>query len=144
MLVALGATTVSAATVLSGCEKEEPASTTEVAGERGVIASGRFENVGKRVSGRAQLENTSKGYVLRLLDVQVDAAGPIHVYLVGLDQAKNTRIVDETELKYDMGPLDGSKPEQVIPLPGKPDPALRSVVLWNPQYGANLAAASLR
>jgi hypothetical protein len=132
-------------TALSGCKKKEPATTKQTLVEpEGVIASGRFENVGKRVSGRAQLENTSSGYVLRLLEVQLDAAGPIHVYLVGLDEAKNTRAVDEAELKYDMGPLDDDKAEQVIQLPGKPDPALRSIVLWNPTYGANLAAASLR
>ncbi len=108
-----------------------------------VIGSGRFQSVGKQVSGAVELRKSGDDYELRLVGVTLNHEGEAHVYLVGLDRAPNTRAVDDVELKYDMGPLENGKPEQIIPLPSKPDPALGSVVLWNPKYGANLATASL-
>jgi hypothetical protein len=42
-----------------------------------------------------------------------------------------------------MAALTPAVPEQLIDLPSEPDSALRSVVLWDPRYGANLASANL-
>jgi hypothetical protein len=68
----------------------------------------------------------------------------VRVYLVGHERASSTRILDETEMKYDMGELERGVPEQRIELPSEPDPALRSVVLFYPSFGVNLAVAPLR
>ena len=68
----------------------------------------------------------------------------MHVYFVGVPAAKTTREVVQTDTKYDFGLLLTDAPQQVIDLPSEPAPELRSVVLWNPAYGVNLAFAALR
>lgn len=107
-----------------------------------VLSSGRFAAVGKPTSGSVELRARGDDYELCLVNVKIAYDGPVHVYLVGLDDAPTTAAVDNAELKYDMGPLRVGK-EQCIALPTAPHPLLRSVVLWNPMYGANLAAARL-
>lgn len=109
-----------------------------------VVVSGRFQTVTRPASGSVELVKQGEEYALRLSGVSVKAEGPVHVYLVGLDSALSTAAVDGAELKYDLGPLRVDASEQRIELPSQPDPKLRSVVLWQPKFGANLAAAPLR
>jgi hypothetical protein len=109
-----------------------------------VVLSGAFERVSRRVSGRASIVRRGNDYLLQLQDVSVAQEGSVHVYLVGHPRADSTRILDETEMKYDMAELERGVPEQQIPLPSEPDQALRSVVLVYPAFGVNLAVAPLR
>jgi hypothetical protein len=106
-----------------------------------IVLEGTFRAVTRAAKGRARIVRAGSEYSLHLDGVELAAEGA-HVYLVGLDAARTSSDVDRAELKYDMGPLE--PPNQVIPLPGAPDPAIRVVVLWNPRFAANLAAAPLR
>ena len=76
--------------------------------------------------------------------VAVDTQDPVHVYLVALDEAPNTRAVEVTEDKYDLGELEPGSVQQTFELPSAPDARLRVVVLWGIKYGVNLAQAKLR
>lgn len=109
-----------------------------------MLLVGNFQSVTKTASGQVELIRTGEQYQLRLRSVAVETNQPVHVYLVGLPAANTSHDVDGTELKYDMGVLQTGQAEQVIALPSQPDPALQSVVLWEPRYAANLASATLR
>jgi hypothetical protein len=109
-----------------------------------ILLEGSFERVAKAATGTARIMRCGKTYELRLSDVTVQQEGMVRVYLVGHERPSNTHILDETELKYDMAELERVKSEQRIELPSEPDPALRSVVLYYPAFGANLAVAPLR
>ncbi len=109
-----------------------------------MLRRGQFSAVGKPASGDVAIVQRGTSFELVLDGVHLKHDGDVRVYLVGLDSAKTTAAVDGTKDKYDLGPLDRSRRRQVITLPGFPSPNLRSVVLWNAKYGANLAAASLR
>ncbi len=132
--------------LLSACNRESSDSAPDVrtASAESTLLSGRFESVGKTTRGTVELIARGDDYFLRLRNVKVEYDGPIHIYLVGVPSAPNTASVDNTELKYDMAPLQNGAEEQLVALPSAPDPALRSVVLWNPKYGANLANAPLQ
>lgn len=106
-----------------------------------VLLEGSFRAVAKSAKGRARVVQEGENYELRLDGVELAADGA-HVYLVGLDDARTSAAVDGTETKYDMGPLE--PPDQVIQLPSEPAASLRVVVLWQPRFGVNLAAAPLR
>ena len=106
-----------------------------------VLLEGAFAPVTKGASGYAKIVGEGEKYSLELEQVAIEADVWTRVYLVGLPEAMSSAAVDGAEMKYDMGALE--KPNQRIELPSRPDPALRSVVLWNPKYKANLAAASL-
>lgn len=121
-------------------ERSEPSVREPAARER-VLLEGSFRSVGKSGTGRARIVRAGDQYELRLEGVELAAEGA-HVYLVGLEDARTSSAVDQAELKYDMGALEG--PDQRIALPSAPDPALRVVVLWNPRFSVNLAAAPLR
>lgn len=114
-----------------------------VQGEQ-VLLVGSFERVARAASGSAQIVRRGDSFELQLKGVSVAQEGVVRVYLVGHDYAKSTRILDETEMKYDMAELERGVPEQNIALPSEPDPALRSVVLFYPEFGVNLAVAPLR
>lgn len=133
-----------ACVLAAGCKREandKPAPKTK-SGES-VILRGSFQAVTKPASGTAEIVRQGEAYVLKLTKVTVQSKANLHVYLVGLPSATTTLAVDEVEMKYDMAEFNPSLPEQLIDLPSEPDPALRSVVLWDPKYSANLAAASL-
>jgi len=106
--------------------------------------TGDFVRVVKAVTGKAEIRHEGDEYWLVLRDVTLDAEGQIHVYLVGHEAARTTRAVTEAELKYDMGPLERGAAEQRIALPSRPDESLRSVVLFEVEFGVNLAVAPLR
>jgi hypothetical protein len=108
------------------------------------MLTGSFERVSRAASGTANIVRHGNDYELRLNGVSVATEGVVHVYLVGHDDASSTRIVTETEMKYDMAELLRGVPEQRIALPSEPSPLLRSVVLFNPAFGVNLAVARLR
>lgn len=130
-------------TLQSGCQRERDDDAVQaVHHQEQVLLSGRFAAVGKPTSGSVELRARGDDYELCLLNVKIAYDGPVHVYLVGLDDALTTAAVDNADLKYDMGPLSAVE-QQCIALPSAPHPLLRSVVLWNPKYGANLAAAKL-
>ncbi len=105
---------------------------------------GDFVRVVKGVTGTAEIRHEADQYWLVLRDVTTDAEGQIHVYLVGHDAARTTRAVTEADLKYDMAPLERGVLEQRILLPSRPDDSLRSVVLFEVEFGVNLAVAALR
>lgn len=109
-----------------------------------LLLEGKFERVAKTASGTVQIVRRGSAYELRLNNVTVAQQGSVRVYLVGHERASNTRILDETEMKYDMAELERGVAEQRIELPSEPDPALRSVVLFYPAFGVNLAVAPLR
>lgn len=127
-----------------GCQRGDgdPAGRTADQGEQ-VLLRGSFVAVAKTASGAVDLRARGDDYELCLENVTIAHDGPVRVYLVGLDDAPSTAAVDRAPLKYDIGPL-GAEKHQCITLPSAPDPTLRSVVLWNPRYGANLAAAQLK
>lgn len=136
---------------LSGCRSESTGageSPREVAGAAsaaaaGVLLAGEFAAAARGGRGRAEIVRQGNDYALRLVGVRIEAGGPVRVYLVGAERASTTRSVVEAEQKYDLAALDPRLDEQLIPLPSAPDPALRSVVLWEPRYGVNLAYAAL-
>ena len=108
-----------------------------------VLLRGEFVNVSRPVTGSVELVRKGEAYRLELRGVSVTFDGAVHVYLVGLEEAMTTRAVSSTDLKYDMGTLQQGQNQQSIDLPSEPDPRLRSVVLWSPAYGVNLASARL-
>lgn len=108
-----------------------------------VLLSGRFERVAKKVEGRVELVRKGDRYALRLLGTSVDHPGEVHVYFVGLPSARSTLEMARTEMQYDFGKLEQGAPEQIIGLPSEPAPELRTVVLFEPRYRVNLAAAAL-
>jgi hypothetical protein len=134
---------------LLACESTEQsaASTFETSEARAsedseqVLLEGAFQAVSKTARGKVRVIRVGERYELRLEAVELAAEGA-HVYLVGLEEASTSNAVDAAELKYDLGPLQ--TPAQTIELPSAPDPSLRVVVLWNPRYAVNLAAARLR
>lgn len=105
---------------------------------------GKFERVARAVTGTASIVRRGADFELVLREVTVAQQGTVRVYLVGHDWASSTRILDETEMKYDMAELERGVPEQRIALPSEPDPRLRSVVLFYPEFGVNIAVAPLR
>jgi hypothetical protein len=109
-----------------------------------VLLAGGFEPAAKRAEGEAEIVRQGDSFELRLHHVRVASERPVRVYLVGAERASTTRSVGETELKYDMDQLHPNLAEQVIALPSEPDPALRSVVLWDPMFAVNLGFAALR
>lgn len=134
--------------VAPACQRaSEPApeSTTEnAASEPEVLLRGNFTRVAKRATGSAELVRRGEQYQLRLRGASVDNLGEVHVYFVGLPDARSTAALTEAETKYDFGPLKQNAAEQLIDLPSEPAPELRSVVLYEPRYRINLAAAALR
>jgi hypothetical protein len=134
---------VSSALGQMACRSHRDDSPRPVEAQREVLASGRFESVGKQARGAVELVRDGAEYQLSLLGVELAYEGPVHVFLVGADSAPDTATVDSASVKYDMGPLDVTSERQTIRLPSRPAPGVRSVVLWNPKYGANLAAAAL-
>lgn len=108
-----------------------------------ILLDGKFERVARPVTGTASIVRRGTEYELVLHGVTVAQEGAVRVYLVGHERAATTRIVDETEMKYDMAELERGGSEQRIALPSEPDPALRSVVLFYPVFGVNLAFAPL-
>jgi len=123
--------------------KAEPAETRAAPDPGEVVLSGSFKRVAKKVEGRVELVRKGERYALRLLGTKVDVLGEVHVYFVGLPDAKSTLELAGTEMQYDFGPLEQGAPEQIIALPSEPAPELRSVVLFEPRYRVNLAAAAL-
>ena len=111
----------------------------------GVLLEGSFEAVAKPAEGKAALLKTKAGYELLLEGVKVSDAGPVHVYLVGLNRVRSTSDLDAVDDKYDFGPLDNPKhtEQRRIKLPGKPATNLRSVALVNPKFGVVLASSEL-
>ena len=107
-----------------------------------ILLEGRLRRVAKNADGIVQIRRRDGDYQLVLRGVQIQATPLVRVYILGLDEARSTAAVDGTDSKYDMGPLKFDTPEQVISIP-KPLDELRSVVLWNPAFGINLASASL-
>lgn len=114
------------------------------ASEPEVLLRGKFTRVAKGATGSAELVRRGEQYQLRLRGAGVDSLGEVHVYLVGLPDARSTAALTEAETKYDFGPLKQNAPEQLIDLPSEPAPELRTVVLYEPRYRINLAAAALR
>ncbi|MBN2195330.1 MAG: DM13 domain-containing protein [Polyangiaceae bacterium] len=125
-----------------GCQR--PSSSNQDAESARLRLTGEFKGIAKRASGTAEIVQHADGFHLRLRSVRVDSQQMVRVYLVGAPQANTTRSVIETEMKYDMAALDQSTAEQIVELPSEPDPALRTVVLWEPAYKINLAYAPLR
>jgi hypothetical protein len=146
-VVGLAASCILLSTLAPSCERTQAPSADEsnstAPAEQRVLLQGRFSAVGKPASGNVTLVQRGDAYELVLGGVHLAHEGNVRVYLVGLDSANTTAAVDGAKDKYDLGPLDLEQTRQVITLPSKPAPKLRSVVLWNAKYGANLAAASL-
>lgn len=109
-----------------------------------VLLRGDFARVAKNVSGSAEIVRSGDRYQLRLHHTKVDTLGEVHIYLVGLPEVPSTAALTATDVKYDFGPLEQGAPQQLIELPSEPAPELRSVVLYEPRYRINLAAAALR
>lgn len=111
----------------------------------GVLLAGSFEAVAKPAEGEVALLKTKAGYELLLEGVKVSDAGPVHVYLVGLNRVHSTSELDAVDDKYDFGALDNPKhtEQRRIKLPGKPAANLRSVALVNPKFGVVLASSEL-
>lgn len=118
-----------------------PGRSTAVA--QGVYLAGDFQGTMKPARGRAEIVRRGPAFELKLRGVHVASNRPLRVYLVGDDRASTTRRIVESTLKYDMAELAPAAAEQVIVLPGEPDPSLRSVVLWDPLFAVNLAFAAL-
>ena len=133
---------------VAGCQREtgdeHAAPSSSASDSNRVLLTGTFERVAKKVTGRVELVQAGGRYQLRLLNVSVDNLGEVHVYFVGLPEAKSTLVLATTQTQYDFGPLEQGSPEQLIDLPSKPASELRTVVLYEPRYRVNLAAASLK
>lgn len=143
---ATGFAVVLAAMALVGCQREDSNAAAQVSSSRAmveVVLAGDFVRVAKAVEGRAEIVRRGQSYQLRLRNVRVDHLAEVHVYLVGLPDVRSTIELMATETKYDFGPLEQGAEQQVIDLPSEPAPELRSVVLYEPRYRINLAAASL-
>lgn len=125
------------------CEKKASSEQSAEETQNETLLEGHFRKVTKEGDGVVQIRRRGKNYELVLRGVTVHAKPPIHVYIVGLREARSTAAVDATDSKYDVGPLKLGAAEQVISIP-KPLDELRTVVLWNPAFGVNLAAASLK
>ena len=133
---------LSVAFAIPGCKKKSSDSAASEEPVEEVLLEGRFRKVTKEATGIVQIRRRAGDYELVLRGVTVHAKPPIHVYVVGLPEARSTAAVDGTDSKYDMGSLEEGTTEQIIAIP-KPLDELRSVVLWNPAFGVNLASASL-
>lgn len=148
MIVILGLSACGCKSRKSPTQPRSSLSASEIAAPAPVVEqlllTGTFERVARAASGTASIYRRGDDYELRLSAVTVAQEGTVRVYLVGHEHADSTRIVGETEMKYDMAELEQGAAEQRIPLPSQPDPALRSVVLFNPAFGVNLAVAALR
>jgi hypothetical protein len=127
----------------SGCRKSDGGAASQAADAEQVVLAGHFQAVAKPASGSVQIIRRGTSYELVLNRVSLKTPHPAHVYLVGSPSARTTHDVDAAEMKYDLGVLQNDQAEQRIALPSEPDPALRSVVLWDPRYAANLASAAL-
>ncbi|HEY6724266.1 MAG TPA: hypothetical protein VI197_09545 [Polyangiaceae bacterium] len=123
--------------------KAEAAATPAAPDAGEVVLSGSFKRVAKKVEGRVELLRKGDRYALRLLGTKVDNLGEVHVYFVGLPDARSTLELAGTQMQYDFGPLEQGAPEQIIALPSEPAPELRAVVLFEPRYRVNLASAAL-
>lgn len=123
--------------------KAEPGDTHAAPDAGEVVLSGSFKRVAKKVEGRVELVRKGDRYALRLLGTKVDNLGEVHVYFVGLPDARSTLELAGTQMQYDFGPLEQGAPEQIIALPSEPAPELRTVVLFEPRYRVNLASAAL-
>jgi hypothetical protein len=134
-----------AALLLLGCRNQpsEQHSSSQAKPSQRVLLRGTFQAVTKPAQGTAEIIKRGEDYELQLSGVSVKSSGEVHVYLVGLPSAPSTAAVDAVDMKYDMASLTQGAAEQHIALPSEPDVALRSVVLWDPKYGANLASATL-
>lgn len=142
----LAAVLVALVLACPGCKQASdaaPADATASGDQTEVLLSGSFKRVAKKVEGRVELVRRGKNYALRLLQTKVDNLGEVHVYFVGLPDARSTLEMAATETQYDFGPLEQGAPEQLIALPSEPAPELRTVVLFEPRYRVNLAAAPL-
>ena len=124
-----------------GCQRQRTESNPQSAE---VLLAGAFERAAKPAEGEAEIVRQDDRFELRLHRVRVASTRPVRVYLVGAERASTTRSVVEAELKYDMEELKPALAEQVIALPSEPDPALRSVVLWDSAFSVNLSFAALR
>jgi len=129
--------------LLSACRHESKPQTERDPNAPTVLLQGTFESVAKPARGRAEIVRTGERYELHLYGARVDSQRPVRVYLVGVDRAPTTRSVADAELKYDMAELDQDAAHQIISLPSEPNPAIRSVVLWEPTFYVNLAFAPL-
>jgi len=127
-----------------GDAKEQRESSDATVDQTEVLLSGTFERVAKKVEGRVELVRKGSRYALRLMGTKVDTLGEVHVYFVGLPDARSTLELAGAETQYDFGPLEQGAPEQIIALPSEPAPELRTVVLFEPRYRVNLAAAALQ
>lgn len=108
-----------------------------------MVLRGSFQGVARSASGAVSMVRQGDDLQLQLKRVRVQDDGPVHVYLVAATAVASTSALDAIDLKYDFGPLARDGSEQHIALPDDPDPALRSVVLYNPKFGVVLASASL-
>jgi hypothetical protein len=130
-----------------GCKAESSASSDAPSASQAatplVLLEGTFRRVSKKANGKAQIIRRGERYQIRLLGVSVDTLGETHVYLVGLPDARSTAEVIQATNKYDFGPLRQGAFQQLIDLPSKPALELRTVVLYEPRFHVNLAAAPL-
>lgn len=115
----------------------------------GILLTGEFRQVAKKVSGSVTLERNGDTYELVVRNVTLNDVGPVHVYFVGLPAVRSSADLDGVDAKYDFGPLEetGSGAyvaEHRIELPSEPKPDLRSVALINPRFGVVLASSSLQ
>ncbi len=124
-------------------QRTESSGTSTAQSNAEVLLEGTFEHAAKPVEGKAEILRQGSRFELRLHGVGVASDRPLRVYLVGTERASTTRSVVVTELKYDMDELQPGVAEQVIALPSEPDPALRSVVLWDPVFAVNVGFAAL-
>lgn len=145
----VGATALLLAFACAACKAQSGGSNAETskadaaADPTEVLLSGTFKRVAKKVEGRVELVRKDTRYALRLVNTKVDNLGEVHVYFVGLPDARSTLELSAAETQYDFGPLEQGAQEQIIALPSEPAPELRTVVLFEPRYRVNLAAAPL-
>jgi hypothetical protein len=109
-----------------------------------LVARGDFHSVVHAGRGVAEIYRAPDGsHLLRLVDLEVDNGPALHLWMVALDDAKDSASVAEAA-HIDLGALEGNLGSQHYALPAAF--ALdehRSVTVWCQRFSVNFATAPL-
>lgn len=110
-----------------------------------VVESGSFTGVMHPTSGAATIYRTSDGgRVLRLTDFKTSNGPDVHVYLVAVDDAKDSQAVKDSDF-IDLGTIKGNIGDQNYTLNRDLDLSkYRTVSIWCKRFAVNFGSAPLR
>ena len=110
-----------------------------------VVESGSFSGVMHPTSGTATLYRTADGNrILRLTNFKTSNGPDVHVYLVSVDDAKDSKTVKRADF-IDLGTMKGNIGDQNYELNRDLDLSkYRTVSIWCKRFAVNFGAAPLR